>query len=179
MEKEMLGIYISGHPLDKMRDTIKKNTNIDTKQMLEISEENSINEDGKQVKYLGIITSIKKKYTRNNTLMAFVTIEDLYGSCEIIIFDSTYTKAMNLLVIDNIVLVEGRLSIREDDEAKIVANNIRMFNIDDVEADSISARVACHATPTTTNIITRHYQPTRRRKIKIKRNDKIFLRRQK
>ena len=78
MEKEMLGIYISGHPLDKMRDEIKKKSNIDAAEMLKIKEENRMNEDGRQVKYAGIITSVKKKYTRNNTLMAFVTVEDLY-----------------------------------------------------------------------------------------------------
>jgi len=78
MEKEMLGIYISGHPLDKLREDIKRNSTIDTAEMLKIKEENRMSEDGKQVKYAGIITSVKKKYTRNNTLMAFVTVEDLY-----------------------------------------------------------------------------------------------------
>ncbi|MCL2383064.1 MAG: OB-fold nucleic acid binding domain-containing protein [Oscillospiraceae bacterium] len=60
--------------------------------------------------------------------MAFVTVEDLYGSREIIVFDSTYRRAANILAEDTIVLIEGRLSIREDDEAKIVANNITVLN---------------------------------------------------
>ena len=128
MEKEMLGIYISGHPLDKLRDIMEKATNINTKEIAKMEEENKLEKDGKQVKYGGIITSIKKKYTKNNTLIAFVTIEDLYGSREIIVFDSTYRKSGHLLVDENIVLVEGRLSIREDEEAKIVANNITMLN---------------------------------------------------
>jgi len=134
MEKEMLGIYISGHPLDKLREIIRKMTNIDTKEIAKIEEENKLEQDGKQVKYAGIITSIKKKYTRNNTLMAFVTIEDLYGSREIIVFDSAYRKSGHLLENENIVLVDGRLSIREDDEAKIIANNITMLGIDNVGA---------------------------------------------
>ena len=132
--------------------------------MLRIAEENRIKEDGRQVKYAGIITSIKKKYTRNNTLMAFVSVEDLYGSCEIIVFDSTYTKAANILMVDSIVLVEGRLSIREDDGAKIVANNITMLNANstqnDVGIESISIRpcIGYHTTNTckTKNIIARH-----------------------
>ena len=61
--------------------------------------------------------------------MAFVTIEDLYGSCEIIVFDSCYNKSSNLLLEENIVVVEGRLSVREDEETKIVANKIT--SIDD------------------------------------------------
>ena len=124
MEKEMLGIYISGHPLDKIRKEIEIQTNINTMQILEIQEENKIEKDGQVVKYAGIITSVKKKYTKKNTVMAFVTIEDLYGSCEIIVFDACYNKYANLLVQDNIVLIEGKLSIREDEEIKIVANSI-------------------------------------------------------
>lgn len=57
--------------------------------------------------------------------MAFVTIEDLYGSLEIIVFETCYNRVSNILMEDNIVIVDGRLSIREDEEVKIVANNIR------------------------------------------------------
>ena len=132
MEKEMLGIYISGHPLEKLKAEILRQSNIDTVKMKEAAEnlENGVNEkaleykDGQIVKYAGIITSIKKKYTKNNTLMAFVTIEDLYGQAEIIVFENTYTKASSCLIEENIVLVTGRLSIREDEEPKIVAMNI-------------------------------------------------------
>ena len=80
--------------------------------------------DGQIVKYAGIITSIKKKYTKNNTLMAFVTLEDLYGQAEIIVFENTYNKSSSSLIEENIVLVTGRLSLREDEEPKIVAMNI-------------------------------------------------------
>lgn len=127
MEKEMLGIYISGHPLEKLQETIKANTNINTLQMLNIKEENDLSKDGRPVKYAGIITSVKKKYTKNNTIMAFVTVEDLYGATEIIVFDNCYNRSSNVLLADNIVLVEGRLSIREDDDVKIVANTIIDF----------------------------------------------------
>ncbi len=132
MEKEMLGIYISGHPLDKIKESIQKVSTINTLQMLQMSEENNLNEDGKQVKYVGIITSIKKKYTKRNTLMAFMTVEDLYGSTEIIVFDSCYSKAQNILLDENIVLIDGRLSIREDEPVKIVANNITEFNANNI-----------------------------------------------
>ena len=127
MEKEMLGIYISGHPLAKLQEKIKANTNINTLQMISMKEENDFSKDGKQVKYAGIITSVKKKYTKNNTIMAFVIVEDLYGSTEIIVFDSCYNRSSAVLLEDNIVLVDGRLSIREDDDVKIIANSITDF----------------------------------------------------
>lgn len=137
MEKEMLGIYISGHPLEKYKEQIKKLVNIDTLKMSKLQEteegqEDTQNMDGKPVKYAGIITSVKKKYTKNNTIMAFVTVEDLYGSCEIIVFDSCYGRCNNILLDENIVVVEGRLSIREDEAIKIVANSIRELKEDEM-----------------------------------------------
>ena len=141
LEKEMLGIYISGHPLEKLRTQIEMQTNINTIQLRQIDEQmnsqirmeevtnNETNKfvDGQRVKYAGIITSIKKKYTKNNKIMAFVTIEDLYGTAEIICFENAYINAGKSLVEDNIVLVDGRLSIREDDTTTIIANEIRDF----------------------------------------------------
>ena len=123
-EKEMLGIYISGHPLDKLREQIKKESTINTMQILKMQEENDLSQDGKNVKYAGIITAVKKKFTKNNTRMAFVTIEDLYGSCEVIVFENCYAKCSNLLIEDSIVSVDGRLSVREDDSTTIIAREI-------------------------------------------------------
>lgn len=83
--------------------------------------------DGQRVKYAGIITSIKKKYTKNNKIMAFITIEDLYGVAEIIAFENTVINAGRSLVEENIVIVDGRLSIREDEQITIIANEIKDF----------------------------------------------------
>ncbi len=142
IEKEMLGIYISGHPLAKLREQIKAQTTINTMQLREIDEQmdskNLLEEkmmsnetskftDGQKVKYAGIITSIKKKYTKNNKIMAFVTIEDLYGTAEVIVFENAYINADKSLVEENIVMVEGRLSIREDDTTTIIASEIKDF----------------------------------------------------
>lgn len=148
MEKEMLGLYISGHPLEKIREQIELQTNINTYEMRQIAG-NSIEtdeealqlleqrdvpknvpfKDGQSVKYAGIISSIKKKYTKNNTIMAFVTIEDLYGSAEIIVFESCFQNCSDILMVDNIVLVEGRLSIREDEQPTIIAKEIKEFGV--------------------------------------------------
>ena len=141
MEKEMLGIYISGHPLEKMREQIIHSTNINSLDLSKIAEQadtTNIEEntqqiqnakpkfvDGQKVKYAGIITSIKKKYTRNNKIMAFITIEDLYGTAEIIAFENAVINAGKSLIEENIVVVDGRLSIRDDQEPTIIANEIK------------------------------------------------------
>lgn len=144
LEKEMLGIYISGHPLEKLKKQIQAQTNINTIDIRAIEEQMSSTQnddemimtrqsgktkykDGQNVKYAGIITSIKKKYTKNNKIMAFVTIEDLYGMAEIIVFENAYIKSGKSLVEENIVIVDGRLSIREDDTTTIIANEIKDF----------------------------------------------------
>lgn len=141
IEKEMLGIYISGHPLEKLRSEIEAQTTINTMQLRELdeqmssqmlTEEGTRNEkpkfvDGQKIKYAGIITSIKKKYTKNNKIMAFVTVEDLYGTAEILVFENAYLNAGKSLVEENIVIVDGRLSIREDDTTTIIANEIKDF----------------------------------------------------
>ncbi len=141
IEKEMLGIYLSGHPLEKLRNQIETQTTINTMQLRELEEQMSskmsIEEgvrtekpkfvDGQKVKYAGIITTIKKKYTKNNKIMAFVTVEDLYGMVEILVFENAYLNAGGSLVEENIVMIDGRLSIREDDATTIIANEIKDF----------------------------------------------------
>lgn len=132
MEKEMLGLYITGHPLESLRHEIEKQTTINTlKMQIAEQEEQETGKvtyrDGQNVKFAGIISSIKKKYTKNNKIMAFVTIEDLYGSCEIIVFENCYLNCSDLLVEDNIVFVEGRLSVREDEAPTIIASKITKF----------------------------------------------------
>ena len=134
MEKEMLGLYISGHPLEGYREKIEEETNINTLRMKEIqdTQENEMQEmpryrDGQMVRIVGIINGVKKKYTKTNKIMAFTTIEDLYGQCEVIVFENCYQMCANILMDEMIVLVEGRLSIREDEDVKIVANKITEF----------------------------------------------------
>ena len=131
-EKEMLGIYVSGHPLEKLREAISNKTNITSIQIKDLNEENSGNfKDGQTVKYAGTITGIKKKYTKRNTIMAFVTVEDLYGSAELVVFDSVYSRCDSILIDENVVLVEGRLNIKEDEEARIIVQNIKEFSEND------------------------------------------------
>ena len=148
-EKEMLGIYLSGHPLDKYKKKLKELTNINSLNLIEISDEmketgkTESYKDGQIVKIAGIISKIKKKITKNNTLMAFVTLDDLYGSFETIVFESVYNKYGSCLEEDKIILIEGRLSIREDEEPKIIAQNIKeIINSDEDEENTISIDIS-------------------------------------
>ena len=137
-EKEMIGIYISGHPLEKIKEAIQRQTNINSIQIKDLNGENAGNfKDGQNVKYAGTITSVKKKYTKRNTIMAFVTVEDLYGSAEIVVFDSVFSRCDNVLVEENIVIVEGRLSIKEDEDARIIVQNIKEFSEENNTRDNI------------------------------------------
>lgn len=149
-EKEMLGIYLSGHPLSKLKEEIEKQTTISTRDIDAIDNKSNIDEeniaeiemingydlqkeskfrDGQEVKIAGIITSIKKKFTKTNRIMAFVTIEDLYGQAEIIVFENAYLTAKDSLMEENIVLIKGRLSIREEEKTSIIANEITNFGV--------------------------------------------------
>ncbi len=151
-EKEMLGIYISGHPLEKIKDIIKRKTNINSIQIKDLNGENIAGfKDGQNVKYAGTITSIKKKYTKRNTIMAFVTVEDLYGNVEIVVFDSIYSKCDNILIEENVVLVEGRLSIKEDEDARIIVQNIKEFSENDNEEHKRKNAVLIDITELTEN----------------------------
>jgi DNA polymerase-3 subunit alpha len=134
MEKEVTGIYISGHPLSEFKDILDNmNTTLELRG-LKIPEGESEHEsiminselaDGSPFTIGGIIVSKKLKTTRNDEIMAFITLEDLYGSVEVIVFPSAYEKYRPLLEEDSAVIINGRLSIREDEEPKIILNEVQ------------------------------------------------------
>ena len=116
-EKDVLGIYVSGHPLDSFADEISKYSNIKSID-LDFDEETgpaSYLIDGQLVKFIGIVNHVKVKITKNNDIMAFVSFEDLYGEITVIVFPKTYVQYKAVLFDDNIVKVEGRLNIKEDE----------------------------------------------------------------
>ena len=136
MEKEMTGLYLSGHPLDEYKQSLKlqTSTTIETIEksyeiFLEsinaeldesmISEEPVIN-DNDTVILGGILTEVNQKVTRNNTMMAFLKLEDLTGTIEVIVFP----KALDRLKEDTLVKLKGRVSIKEDELPKIICENI-------------------------------------------------------
>ena len=131
MEKDMLGLYISGHPLTEYQKMIEKYSNISSLSLIneneEIEEENSYKNtkviDGQSVKLIGIISEIRTKVTKNNEIMAILTVEDLNGSIPIIVFAKTYAAYRYLLNVDDVIKIEGRLNLRED-EISVVAMKI-------------------------------------------------------
>ncbi len=114
MEKEMLGIYLSGHPLEKFKKKIEILTNINSLSLMEIDTELEETgtcknfQDGQNIKIAGIISKIKKKITKNNSLMAFLTIDDLYGSYEVIVFESIFNRYGINIEEEKIVLIERK-----------------------------------------------------------------------
>jgi DNA polymerase-3 subunit alpha len=128
MEKEILGIYISGHPLMPYEREIKLLSTFSTADLISEGMDGQMEpagaRDGQRVAIAGLVIERKNKVTRNNNMMAFVTLEDLYGAIECIVFPAIYEKSSNLIEEDSIVLVEGRLSISEVEDPKIIVEKI-------------------------------------------------------
>ena len=134
MEKDILGFYLSGNPLDKYKKIIDSNVNINSVQIKEINEENTSISDIENLKIgiVGIINKIKINSTKkNNELMAFLTIEDLYSSVEVIVFPKIYAQISAYLIKDSVIFVKGRLSLEEDEDNRVIAESIQ--SIDDLE----------------------------------------------
>ncbi len=127
-EKEVLGIYISGHPLEEYRETWKKNITKTTADfMLDEETGETRVEDGAKVTIGGMITEKKIKYTKNEKVMAFLQVEDLVGSVEVIVFPRDYEKYGNAVLEDSKVFIKGRVSVEEDKDAKLVCEQITTF----------------------------------------------------
>lgn len=128
-EKEVLGIYMSGHPLEEYEDVWKKSISAKTTDFL-LDPETKLPalSDGKRVTVGGLISGKTMKYTRTNQAMAFLTVEDLLGTVEVIVFPKTYEKCRELLSEDEKVFVSGRVSVEEDKDAKLIAESIVAFD---------------------------------------------------
>ena len=134
-EKEVLGFYVSGHPLDDVREIIEKETNItSTDFMVSSDEEDSAVEDvgardGAIYSIGGLIEEINAKITKHGENMAFLKLEDLYGNMEVIVFPKTFEKYRNLIKEGNAIIVKGRAQISERD-SKLIASEIT--SLDDI-----------------------------------------------
>ncbi len=128
-EKEVLGFYISGHPLEDYRELWKKKiTNITTDFYLDDETGIPLVKDGNNAVIGGIISDKKIKYTKNDQIMAFVTLEDMVGSTEVIVFPKTYEQCSPLLNADSKVFIQGRVSVEVDRDAKLIASKVTSFD---------------------------------------------------
>ena len=125
MEKEMTGLYLSGHPMDKYTELCEKFGFANIGELLESANDSmSVYKDKSFVRTCGIINHITTKQTRTGSSMAFVTIEDLYGSIEVIVFAKTLEKYSQYLYVGSVITVSGNLSLEEEKDAKILAYSI-------------------------------------------------------
>ncbi len=125
MEKEATGVYMSGHPLDEWKDAMKK-LSFSSAELPKLEEmpDHGLSQDGRMVEMGGILTEVKGKATKKGDYMAFLTLEDLTGQIECLVFPRTFEKYQTLLQEDATVVISGRLSIREDEAPKLLAERI-------------------------------------------------------
>ena len=127
-EKEVLGIYISGHPLEKYTQMLARNATAVTTDFLP-DEDTGLPRlaDGSKVTVGGMITNRTIKYTKTNQVMAFITVEDLVGTVEVIVFPKTYEHSVSVLEEENKVFVQGRVAAEDDKASKLICEKIYLF----------------------------------------------------
>lgn len=128
-EKEVLGIYVSGHPLEENIALMKRHASNSTTDFY-LDEETGLPKvtDKQQVILGGLITEKKIKYTKTDKVMAFLQLEDLVGSVEVIVFPKTYEESSAKLNEDGKVFIRGHVSVEEDKDAKLIADQITTFD---------------------------------------------------
>lgn len=128
-EKEVLGIYVSGHPLQEFESLWKKNITAYSTDFALDEETNCVKVgDGETAIIGGMIAAKTVKATRNNSMMAFITIEDLFGNVEVIIFPRDYERYKEHLLEDNKVFIRGKITVEEDKPAKLICGEIIPFD---------------------------------------------------
>ncbi len=128
-EKEVLGVYISGHPLEEYEERWRKNVTAATADFL-MDEETGATKvrDGERVTVGGMITDKTIKYTRNNQAMAFLTIEDLFGTVEVVVFPRDYERNQGIMQKDEKVFIRGRANVEEEKNGKIICEKVYSFD---------------------------------------------------
>ena len=128
-EKEVLGIYVSGHPLEEYEKLWKKHKTNMTSDFIWDDEIHAIHvADGAKVTIGGMITDKKIKYTKNNQIMAFFQLEDLVGNVEVVVFPKTYEKCSANLIEDNKVFITGRVQADDEKDGKVICESIQSFD---------------------------------------------------
>ncbi len=127
-EKEVLGIYISGHPLEEYQEIWQKNiTNKTSDFLLDEETDTTVVKDGQSAVIGGIISDKRLKYTKNEKVMSFLLIEDLLGTVEVIVFPRDYEKFSDKLIEDKKVFIKGRVSVEDEKDAKLICEKITTF----------------------------------------------------
>ena len=134
MEKETTGLYITGHPLARYEQAAANAGCIRITDVLSASDEGeSFLKDGSFVKVLALIEKVSVKRLKNGADMAFLTLEDSFGSLEMLVFPQTFEKLKNEIEEGRVIIAEGKISLREDEEAKILCSNFTRFDAENFE----------------------------------------------
>ena len=126
MEKEVTGVYISGHPLDEYADELSHlevNSQF-LRSQKEDSPDGGMSMDQATVSMGGMIAEKRMKATKSGNMMAFIQLEDLYGVTEVLVFPKVYDRVSSLLTQDNAVVLTGKLSVREDEDTKLLLDSV-------------------------------------------------------
>lgn len=125
IEKEIAGVYITGHPLDDYRE-ILSHLSFSTADLEDIEEreDQGMSLDGRAVDMGGILTEVKGKATKKGAYMGFLTLEDLTGQIECLVFPKIYERYQGMLAADDLVVLSGKLSIREEESPKLLVDRV-------------------------------------------------------
>lgn len=145
MEKEMLGLYVSGHPLEKFKELTDKLFTVTSFDLKTDDEAQTDSEaivvgkklyDGMEVVTGGLVAAKTVKTTRNNKVMAFITIEDLFGTMEVIVFPNILSKYGAFFNDDSALLIKGKLTVREDEQPKIICDEVcKLDSLESINTD--------------------------------------------
>lgn len=132
MEKEVLGVYVTGHPLSEYEDLIKRKTSINCGEINKLKEEPEklLELNDKEHIIGGMVIGKRLMTTKKDDIMAFVTLEDLYGSIDVVVFPRTLQQYQELIKEDSIIFIKGRISVRDDDDVSILAGQIKSIDDD-------------------------------------------------
>ncbi len=145
MEREVTGVYITGHPLDEYEAVLSK-LEVDSQALQSLSEaaDGGMSWDQKLVTMGGIVAERKVKATKSGTMMAFVQLEDMYGLTEVLVFPKVYDRVGHLLTQDAPVLLTGRLSVREEESPKLLLDSVRPLDGGEAALAPPRAKEAVH-----------------------------------
>lgn len=126
MEKEVTGVYLSGHPLEAYRAQYRQAGAASIGAILhDLREEGGRWHDGDSVRLLGIVTAVRTKLTKRNETMAFVTLEDFYGAMQVLLFPNTLARCAQLVAVGQVLLVAGHLSARDEQDPELLCDSVQ------------------------------------------------------
>ena len=148
-EKELLGVYLTEHPLKEYEEKIRRSVSVTAQDLMDVldneeqGEAHSFVKDGMKAVMAGIITGKKTLITKNNKMMAFVDMEDLYGPVEVVVFPNVYDRYSSLVAEDSIISVSGTINFKEGEVPKLLAETIvDLKSLKEIESDDAKGAAA-------------------------------------